>query len=178
MINDKILHPTYSGVRLSFYTYYISPIEMGLLWAKITYLKSHAMVWPSDYKYISVRSFKWSTKHWFWSRGKKSDFICGLPHALKVIQKPWALVSKQIYCIVLYIVYISLFQFSWVQYKEFQIIFFIQFFWIQSIWTEGAISPHIWGFWYMTPICVLAWPSKGHRLMEVIFFFFHFYVYI
>ena len=30
--------------------------------------------------------------------------------------------------------------------------FFIQFFWIQSIWTEGAISPHIWGFWYMTPI--------------------------
>ena len=32
----------YSGVRLSFYTYYISPIEMGLLWAKITYLKTHS----------------------------------------------------------------------------------------------------------------------------------------
>ena len=33
---------TYSGVRLSFYTYYISPIEIGLLWAKITYLKTHS----------------------------------------------------------------------------------------------------------------------------------------
>ena len=32
----------YSGVRLSFYTYYISPIEIGLLWAKITYLKTHS----------------------------------------------------------------------------------------------------------------------------------------
>ena len=32
----------YSGVRLTFYTYYISPIEIGLVWAKITYLKSHS----------------------------------------------------------------------------------------------------------------------------------------
>ena len=32
----------YSGVRLSFYTYYISPIEIELLWAKITYLKTHS----------------------------------------------------------------------------------------------------------------------------------------
>ena len=31
----------YSGVRLSFYTYYISPTEIGLIWAKIIYLKSH-----------------------------------------------------------------------------------------------------------------------------------------
>ena len=32
----------YSGVRLRFYTYYIIPIEIGLLWAKINYLKSHS----------------------------------------------------------------------------------------------------------------------------------------
>ena len=32
----------YSGVQLSFYTDYISPIEIGLLWAKITYLKTHS----------------------------------------------------------------------------------------------------------------------------------------
>ena len=30
----------YSGVQLNFYTYYKSPIEIGLLWAKIEYLKS------------------------------------------------------------------------------------------------------------------------------------------
>ena len=33
----------YSGVRLSFYTYYVSPIEMGLVWAMIMYVKSYFM---------------------------------------------------------------------------------------------------------------------------------------
>ena len=33
----------YSGMRLSFYTYYISLIEIGLLGAKITYVKSCSM---------------------------------------------------------------------------------------------------------------------------------------
>ena len=33
----------YSGVQLSFYTYYVSPFEIGVLCAKITNLKSHSM---------------------------------------------------------------------------------------------------------------------------------------
>ena len=33
----------YSGVRLSFYTYYISPIEIGLFWAMIAYIKSYSL---------------------------------------------------------------------------------------------------------------------------------------
>ena len=33
----------YSGVRLSFYAYYISAIDVGLLWAVITYVKSCSM---------------------------------------------------------------------------------------------------------------------------------------
>ena len=42
----------YSGVWLSFYTYYISPIEIGLLWARITYLKSPSKPWPLVSKQI------------------------------------------------------------------------------------------------------------------------------
>ena len=38
----EILDYFYSGVQLSFYTYYISPIEIGVFWGKITYLKSHS----------------------------------------------------------------------------------------------------------------------------------------
>jgi len=34
------LTPFYSGVQLSSYTFYISPIELWLLWAKITYLRN------------------------------------------------------------------------------------------------------------------------------------------
>ena len=33
----------YSGVRLSFYTHYISPIEIGLLQTKIEYFKIHSI---------------------------------------------------------------------------------------------------------------------------------------
>ena len=40
---EPVLTAPLSGLRLSFYTYYISPIEIGLLWAMITYLKSHSM---------------------------------------------------------------------------------------------------------------------------------------
>ena len=54
--------------------YYISPIEIGVLWAKITYVKSHLKVLDFSLqtdKQIWNRSFKWSTKHWFWSKGCK-----------------------------------------------------------------------------------------------------------
>ena len=33
---------SYSGVRLIFYTFSLSPIEIGLFWVKITYVKSHS----------------------------------------------------------------------------------------------------------------------------------------
>ena len=40
--HQRVRRLAYSGVLLSFYTYYISPIETGLPWAKIRYLKSHS----------------------------------------------------------------------------------------------------------------------------------------
>ena len=39
---------SYSGVRLSFYTYYISPIEMRSLWTELKYIKSAARVLDRD----------------------------------------------------------------------------------------------------------------------------------
>ena len=38
------------GVQLSFYTYYISPIEIKLLSAKITYIKSHSTQFGTAYQ--------------------------------------------------------------------------------------------------------------------------------
>ena len=40
--HQRVRRLAYSDVQLSFYSYYISPIEIGLLWAMITYLKSHS----------------------------------------------------------------------------------------------------------------------------------------
>ena len=51
--------------------YYKSPIEVGLLWAKITYIQSHSKALGFGPKLIWNRSFKWGTKNWFWSRGCK-----------------------------------------------------------------------------------------------------------
>ena len=62
------LTPFYSGVWLSFYTYYISPIYFER--------RLHTLeVLQKPYTFVSKqiwnRSFKWDTKHWFWSRGCK-----------------------------------------------------------------------------------------------------------
>ena len=42
------MYKEYSGVRLSFYTYYISPIEKRSLWTEIKYNKSAARVLNRD----------------------------------------------------------------------------------------------------------------------------------
>ena len=40
--NSKGYPIIFIGVQLIFYIYYISPIEIGLLWSKIKYVKSHS----------------------------------------------------------------------------------------------------------------------------------------
>ena len=40
----------YSRDKKGTYPYYISPIEIGLLWAKITYLKSHSKALEFDFQ--------------------------------------------------------------------------------------------------------------------------------
>ena len=61
----------YSRDKKGTYPYYIIPTEIGLLWAKITYLKVTQKPLAFVYKQIWNRTFKWSTKHWFWSRSCK-----------------------------------------------------------------------------------------------------------
>ena len=52
---------SYSGVRLSFYTYYINPIEIGLFWAMIIY-RTRAIKWRSLYSKIIFWALRLSHK--------------------------------------------------------------------------------------------------------------------
>ena len=74
-------------MQLSFYTYYISHIEIGLLWAKIKCLKIAQKPWTLASKQIWSISFKWGTKHWFWSGGCKD--IRGQSWRLKKYLPTW-----------------------------------------------------------------------------------------
>ena len=69
--HTKMKSWSYSGVNLTFYTYCISPIEKGLLWANTTTLKVGLVSLAFWLQKICDGSFKWDTKHWFWSRGSK-----------------------------------------------------------------------------------------------------------
>ena len=49
--------------------------KMGLLWDSLKDLKVIIVSWVSGSKQVWIRSFKWGTKHWFWSKNYQLSLI-------------------------------------------------------------------------------------------------------